>query len=91
MACKLLQLQGWEMLIQVCTCTPGLQHFAVTFPFLPAKHVGFKFPFLAMIGKQEKTSCYVSHWYSQREGGRGTFNVSVMNNFVCTVEIPQCM
>lgn len=89
MSCKLLQLQGWKMLIQVCTHTPGLQHFAATLP--SPRRVVFKFPFLPVIGRKRKPLAIFLIGIHAEGGGGWSFNVSVMNNFVHRVEIPQCM
>lgn len=58
MSCKLLQLQGSKMLIQVCTRTLGLQCFAAILPFPSPIRAVFKFPFLTTIRKEKKTACY---------------------------------
>lgn len=49
---------------------PWSSTFCSDSPFSSPIHVVFKFPFLTMIRKEKKTSCYFSHWYSHRGRGR---------------------
>lgn len=77
--------------VNISMCShPWSSTFCSDSPLPSPIYVVFKFPFLSVIRQGKKTSCYFSHWYSHG-GGRWSFCVSVMNNFECGVEIPQCM
>lgn len=70
---------------------PWSSTFHSDFPFPSPKTCWFKisFPHYDWEAKENLLLCFSLVF---TEGGGGwSFNVSVMNNFVCTVEIPQCI